>query len=129
MDNSNITIDPAAFSAAEQEAAAVKDNIGVYTHTFKTPFTCVVGTEQKTFDELTFDFTKLTAKDSLAIENELIAIGKPVIVAEMSGEYLLRMASRACTEKIGVDELASMPLAAYNKIRNRARSFLLRSGS
>lgn len=118
-----------AFEKLQQEAATSKDDIGVYTHTFKAPFTCVVGAEQKTFDQLTFGFNKLTGTDSLAIENELQALGKPVIVAEMSGEYLIRMAARACSERIGADELASMPLGDYNKIRSRARSFLLRSGS
>ena len=52
-----------------------------------------------------------------------------MIVAEMSGEYLLRMAARACSVKISADDLAAMPLGDYNKIRSRARSFLLRSGS
>ena len=76
-----------------------------------------------------FDFNKLTGQDSLSIENELQALGKPVIVAEMSGEYLIRMAARACSVKISADDLAAMPLGDYNKIRSRARSFLLRSGS
>ncbi|MBR2941843.1 MAG: hypothetical protein IKB82_00440 [Clostridia bacterium] len=133
MSNTNnepvVSIDPAAFAAAEQEAAAPKNDIGTYTHVFKTPFFCTIGTEQRSFDQLTFDFNKLTGRDSLAIENELQALGKPVIVAEMSGEYLIRMAARACTEKIGADDLAMAPLADYNKIRSRARSFLLRSGS
>ena len=121
-----VNIDPAAFAAAEKEAEASKNNIGTYVHKFKKPFTCLVGKDQRTFEELTFDFDKLTGRDSLAIENELQALGKPVIVAEMSGEYLNRMAARACSEKVSADDLTSMPLSDYNKIRSRARSFLLR---
>lgn len=121
-----VNIDPAAFAAAEKEAEASKNNIGTYVHKFKKPFTCLVGKDQRTFEELTFDFDKLTGRDSLAIENELQALGKPVIVAEMSGEYLIRMAARACSEKVSADDLMSMPLSDYNKIRSRARSFLLR---
>ena len=132
MSNSNetpvVNIDPAAFAAAEQEAAAAKNDIGTYVHKFKKPFTCLIGKDQRTFKELIFDFNKLTGRDSLAIENELQALGKPVIVAEMSGEYLIRMAARACEEKISADELASAPLSDYNIIRSKARSFLLRSG-
>lgn len=126
-ENPVVSIDPAAFAVAEQEAA--KNDIGIYVHTFKAPFFCLIGTEHRSFDQLTFDFNKLTGRDSLAIENELQSLGKPVIVAEMSGEYLIRMAARACTEKISADDLAAAPLADYNKIRSRARSFLLRSGS
>lgn len=119
-------INEAEMDAAEKEAASMGDFTS-YTHTFKQPFTCLIGTEGRSFETLTFDFAKLTGRDSLAIENELQALGKPVIVAEMSGEYLIRMAARACTEKISADDLEGAPLADYNKIRSRARSFMLRS--
>lgn len=124
-----ITIDPAALEAAEQEAAALKNSIGTYTHIFQKPFSCLVGTEQKTFEQLDFNFDKLTGQDSLAIEYELQSLGKPVVVAEMSGDYLIRMAARACEVKIGADDLAALPLREFNAIRNRARSFLLRADS
>lgn len=128
-ENPVVNIDPAAFAAAEREAASDKNDAGTYTHVFRTPVTCLVGKDMCTFEELTFDFNKLTGRDSLAIENELQALGKPVIVAEMSGEYLIRMAARACTVPVGADALESASLSDYNKIRSRARSFLLRSGS
>lgn len=118
-------INQAEMDAAEEAALEICDT---YTHIFKTPFTCLIGTEKRTFEQLTFEFNKLTGRDSIAIENELQSLGKPVIVAEMSGEYLIRMAARACSEKISADDLVSVPLADYNKIRSRARSFLLRSG-
>lgn len=49
-EKNNVSIDPAAFAVAEQEAASHKNDIGVYTHIFKKPFTCLVGTEEKTFE-------------------------------------------------------------------------------
>lgn len=126
MDKNNnekgININADEFAVAEDEAINSTD---LYTHKFSEPFTY----EEKTYAELTFDFGKLTGTDDIAIENELMALGKPVMVAEMSGEYLARMAARACTEKVGVDIFKAMSLRDFRKIRNRARSFLLRSGS
>ena len=122
-------INDAEFNAATKNAETeATGDVGVYVHKFESPFTFVVGKDEKTVDELTFSFRKLTGRDSLAIENEMQALGKPLIAPEFSGEYLIRMAARACNEKIGSDVLENMPLGDYSKIRNRARSFLLRSG-
>lgn len=108
------------FEAAQQEAA--KD-MGIYEHLFKTPF-CYEG---KAYDKMTFEFNNLTGRDGLAIENEMQARGKPVVIPAFSGEYLVRMAARACTDRIGIDAIEAMTLADYNGIRSAARSFLLRS--
>lgn len=116
------------YQAAMKEA---QDSTAVYTHEFPTPFAC----EGESFDKLTFDFGQLTAEDSLKIEAEMSALGQPLLVPEFSGEYLLRMAMRACTDKkadgkkLGLDFFRALPLSAYVKIRGRARSFLLRAGS
>lgn len=109
------------LAAAEEEAAA---STTTYIHKFATPWTY----EGKTYEQLTFEWGKLTGADSLAIENEIQALGKPLIAPEFSGDFLIRMAARACTDKIGADMLTAMPLVDYNRIRNRARSFLLMSG-
>ena len=110
-------------AVAETEAETV--DASVYVHQFKRPFEY----QGKKYDELTFDFGRLTGRDSLAIENELQAIGKMVLSPEFSGEFLIRMAARSCTESIGYDALELMPMGDYNRIRARARGFLLRSGS
>ncbi len=133
MDNTNKIIEP--FDDKELEIAtkeAEQDYLGttgVYTHHFNRPFTI----DGETIEELVFDFESLTGADSLAIENELAVIGKAVIVPEIAGEYLIRMAVRACTTKVngkrlGVDAFKKLPLGDYNRIRGKARSFLLRSG-
>lgn len=115
-------VDADEFAVAEKEAA---NSAYTFTYTFPAPFTY----EGKTYEELTFDWGKLTGNDAISIENEMQALGKAVIVPEFSGEYLVRMAARACVEKIGSDTILAMPISAYNKIRGAARSFLLRSGS
>lgn len=106
---------------AEEEKAGGKS----YTHSLNPPFTY----EGKTWGNLTFHWGQLTAKDSLIIENEMAAAGKVLVVPELSGEFLSRMAVRACEEKIALNAFMALPLGDYNKIRSRARSFLLRTES
>mgnify|MGYP000010656769 FL=1 len=64
-------------------------------------------------------------------------MNKPVIVPTFSGQYLIRMAARACTttlttpdgksRRIGVDVIQALPIGDYNRIRSKARTFLLAS--
>ncbi len=121
-------IDEEEYEAAFKEA---ENNQDTYTHTFSKPWSF----ESESFGSLTFDFGKLTAADSLAIEAELNSLGQPTIIPEFSGDYLIRMAMRACTDKrsdgrkLGIDAFRTLPMAAYVRIRGRARSFLLRAGS
>lgn len=115
-------IDSKEFAAAEQEAA---ESTSVVTIQLSHPITY----ESNTYQELSFDFDRLSGEDSLSIENELQAQGKFVVAAAFSGEYLVRMAARACTAPIGQDLIRALPISDYNRIRNAARSFLLRSES
>lgn len=80
------------------------------------------------YTELKFDFEKLTGKDGLEIENELASLGLPLVIPAFSGEYLIRMAAKACcSEPIGYDFFDIIPLRDFNRIRSAARSFLLKS--
>ena len=81
----------------------------------------------KTYTTLTFDFGKLTGEDGLNIENELQSIGKFAMVPAFSGEYLIRMAAKACNDPVGSDLFEKVSLSYYNRIRGAARGFLLRS--
>ena len=116
----NVIVDADEFEVAETKAKAKETSLS-YTHKFRKPYKY----NGKTYDELTFDWEKLTGKDGLAIENEMQQIGKAVIVPTFSGEYLIRLASRACTEPVGADAFENMSISDYNKIRSAARSFLL----
>lgn len=95
-----------------------------YVHTFTKP----IKYEDREYSSLTFDWGKLTGGDALQIENELQSLGIMFVSPEFSGEYLIRMATRACNEKIGNDIFTTMPLYDFITIRNKARSFLLRQG-
>lgn len=126
-------INQAEFEAAEAEAKEPQADVSIYTHKFKKPVTI----EGCTIEELTFDFGRLTGADSLAIEDELQALNKPVIVPTFSGQYLTRVAARACTttlssldgksRRVGADTIMALPISDYNRIRSRARTFLLAS--
>lgn len=116
----DVIVDEDEFSIAEQEA--VESGLS-YTHTFKKPFEY----QGKTYTSLTFNWDDLTGRDGLAIENEMQSMGKAVIVPTFSGEYLIRLAAKACTEPIGSDAFEYMRIGDYNKIRAAARSFLLKS--
>ena len=104
-------------------AEKAEESKNIFLHTFKKP----VSYNGKTYEKLEFDFESLTGADALNIENELQAIGKPVVVPAFSGEYLIRMAAKACSEPVGSDIFMQMSLHDYNSIRSAARSFLLKS--
>ena len=111
-------IDASEFAVAEEEANKTTD---IYTHKLSNPFAY----EGKVYEEFTFNWGKLTGQDSLSIESELQTLGKVVISPEFSSEYLVRMAVRACSVKISSNLISALPLRDYNRIRSKARSFLL----
>lgn len=110
-------------AVAESEKADAAPDPYTYVHKLVRPFEY----EGKKYEVLTFDWGKLTGRDSLAIEAEMTALNQPVIIPSVSAGYLIRMACRACTEPIGVDVIAAMSIRDYNTIRTKARNFLLRS--
>ena len=112
------------FAVAEKEA---KEYAGqsIYVHKLSKPFTY----EEKTYEEFIFDWDKLSGNDYLSIEAEMAASGKVLVTPEFSGSFIVLMAARACTENIGSDVLCALPLRDFNKIRGKARSFLLNSAS
>ena len=127
-DTDSVKVDGAEFDKAMDEAKNSRDT---YTHKFSAPFEY----EGNVFKELTFNFGALTAADSLAIENELAAMRKSTLVPEFSGEYMVRMAARACTfkddkgRKLSYDAILTMPVKDYLSVRGMVRSFLLAAGS
>lgn len=125
MDTNNAAFDDTELKAAEAEAEAESVKTAatpyVYTLKLKEPFTY----EKVTYDTLTFNCAKLTGRDSLAIENEMFMLGKSLVAPEFSGEYMSRLAVRACEENMPLNALEALPLYEFNRIRAKMRSFLL----
>lgn len=108
---------------ATRQADAV-DTIDHFTMRLRKPFTW----EGKDYTELEFDFGTLTGADFLNIETEVSAAGYSVIVPEFSTMFLMTMAFRCCKQPIGTDVIRQLPFVLFNRIRSRARSFLMNSG-
>lgn len=98
----------------------IKENEMIYTHRFSQPFEY----DEKTLEEVTFNWGKMTGADGLAIENELTALGKFVVSPAYSVDYLVRLAAKASEPKIGVDAFSKMPLKEFTAIRTKAKNFL-----
>ncbi len=123
-DNKAVSISVDEFDKATALAVESKDTFSLK---LRKPIVIIIGDTTEEVSELHFDFSTLTGNDSLAIERELSAIGRPVIVASMSGEYLIRMAIRSCSVKIGMDDMGRMGIGDFNRIKSAARNFLLKS--
>ena len=126
-----LTDEQAQDEVMEKEQAAQPDP-ALYTHKLEKPFTY----ENKTVNELHFDFGTLTGADTLAIEAELNHRMKNLMYPHLSWEFMSLMAVRACTTRDGnglrvVDEklLKALPMRDYNRIVGAARNFLLLSAS
>ena len=116
-------VDPQEYDAAVEEAKA--NDAPAYEHHFKKPFEY----NGQMYDKLTFRFDDLTGEDSLAVEAELQAKGIMLIAPTFNGEYLARIAARACVENIGVDGFKRMRIVDFERIRSRTRNFLMASES
>ena len=110
------------FNAAVKEAENDATD-ELYVYQLKKPLEY----NGKIYTELSFDFESLTGKDSLAVEEELQAKGIMVMVPTFNSGYLIRIAARACTEKIGADAFELIGISDFNRLRNKVRNFLLNS--
>ena len=108
--------------ADEKNAPEPAEKYGVLEHKFKEPFSF----QGKTYEKLTFDFGKLTLNDSLAVEDELAQLGKGALMPEWNSQYLVRIAAKACTDKIGSDVLMALPLSDGRRLLNQTRNFIRR---
>lgn len=126
------TVEDLAKEAQELEdavkALAKKDEWKRCGHVFGEPYRF----EGQTFERLDFDWTRLTGRDSLAIEEEiLLRKRKTVVDAKFSTDYLCGMAVRACTSRsaegkaFSVFAMEALPLSVFQKICGSARNFLI----
>lgn len=126
------TVEELAEEASALEKAvlaeAKRNNWKSCSHVFGEPFYF----QGQTFERLDFDWARLTGRDSLAIEEEiLIRKRKTVVDAKYSTDYLCGMAVYACTSKsvegkpFNVFAMEALPLGVFRKICESARNFLI----
>lgn len=118
MEEKVVPIDEEELGAAEDAAKGAKD-------TFTLKLSKPLMYNGISYSELTFDFDGLSGKDSLAVENELARKGIQLLIPAFNGEYIIRVAARACTTKIGSDAIEMLSIRDYNKLRSRVRNFLM----
>lgn len=76
--------------------------------------------------ELRFNFEKLTGRDALEIENELMRFGKLSAYTQVGNiNYLMKAAARACEKPIGEDFFNLVSISDFNTLRNKIQLFLL----
>ncbi len=98
----------------------------IYTYTFSKPFSW----EDKTYKSLTFDFDKLTGRDTGEIEEIVLRRGHLMpALPENSSEFMAIAAARACEDDIGDDLMWALPMRAFNQITRELRLFLIRPAS
>lgn len=120
--NTPATVNPDELAAAQEEAKADKTNL--YTHELERP----IQYNGRTIEELSFDFDKVTGFDCLAIEKEVTALGTLVASPSFNGEYQIRFAAKACTEKdVGWDIFGLMKSRDFLRITSKVRNFMLRA--
>ena len=122
MDTKN-NITPMDEEEMNQAKAGAEKAENLFKLKFKKTFTY----DGVDYDELEFDFDGLTGNDSLEVEKELARRGTQVAVPAFSGEYIIRIAARACTSPIGSDAFLRMSLKDYNRVRSKVRNFLMAS--
>jgi len=120
--NNIVPIDEKELAQAREEAKNAK---ALFTLRFRKPLEY----DGDTYEELKFDFDSLTGHDSLIVERELTRSGVQLVVPGFNGDYLIRMAIRACVDNVGTDIVNRMSLRDYNRLRSEMRNFLMASES
>lgn len=103
----------------KNEKTDERDDVVVIT--FKTP----ISYNEEEYNELTFDFEKLTGKDGIDARKELRDEGVVVLSPITTPEYLYKLAAKACSAPIGSDIFEYMPLKYANKVENAVRNFIV----
>lgn len=99
----------------------MNEEIQAVTVKLEMPFTY----EDKTFEEITMDFGRLTGMDAIAIEEELEAVQHTVTYPLGDGAYIRMVAARA--SGIAEDVFIAMPIRNYVAILHAVRMFLVTS--
>ena len=98
-----------------------EEDLSVWTWKLSQP-TTYNGEE---ISELKFNFGKLTGRDGIEVENELMRTGKLAIYGQLSNiNYIIGMAARACEKPIGIDLFDMVGISDFNTLRTHAQLFL-----
>lgn len=98
-----------------------EEDLSVWTWKLSQP-TTYNGEE---ISELKFNFGKLTGRDGIEVENELMRTGKLAIYGQLSNiNYIVGMAARACEKPIGIDLFYMVGISDFNALRTHAQLFL-----
>ena len=98
-----------------------EEDLSVWTWKLSKP-TTYNGEE---ISELKFNFGKLTGRDGIEVENELMRTGKLAIYGQLSNiNYIIGMAARACEKPIGIDLFDMVGISDFNTLRTHAQLFL-----
>ena len=123
----------AAVDAAMKQANDAQKAVDVGS--FSLELSAPLEWEGRTYEKLVFQWDALTGEDYLDIENEMMVRGKTLVMPEYTGDFLLGMAVRACTERnekgvrvLTAGALKRLPLGDFIRIVKKARTFLLRTG-
>lgn len=123
IENDEVQLDKDSENRVDEIVKEYTTSDGVWICQLKTPITY----EGNEYKSLTFNFDKLTGVEALEIEDELAMKGKPVYMNETANaRYLMHVALRACEERIDFETLKKVNIADFNRIKNKARLFLLR---
>lgn len=102
--------------------AAENENINNWVWKLSKPVTY----NGEEVSELTFNFEKITGRDAIEIEGELISNGKIALYSQVSNvHYIIRVAARACEKPIGIDIFDLVSISDFNVLRTHTQLFLL----
>lgn len=112
----------AELETAEKSARKFDGSgLGTYVHKFRTPFSY----QGTSYEELSFDFGKLTGKDFISIGQEMQMLRIQMSNPSVNMDFQMRLAARSCSEKLGPDAWQLMPGFDFHCITGMARNFLL----
>lgn len=93
-----------------------------YTHKLEKPYN-YMGTD---YTEIEFDFGKLTGRDLINVEAEILNEGGVVFQAEVSSNTIGKLAAKAAGKSSGFIE--NLPINEFTTIVAKGKNFLLGLG-
>lgn len=119
-DEVRVTDEEVKVTSEEVEAVKRELRADVFTYNLRKP----IEWEGCVYASLTFDFGSLTGADCMKIEHELAERKIIVPVPQISTDFQLLYAVRACLEPVGDDMFLSLPAKDFQSIMNHVKAYL-----